>query len=99
MSCVDRSVGQSAQGFQQVLALECGRLCQRLSLDQRRQARTGRDRGHTAARAIAHLVDPSLRELDGKAHDVAADRMLQPYLRVRRRQLTDVARMLEVIKD
>src|SRR5579859_7781134 len=99
MRCVDRSVWQPAESFQQVFTLERGRLSQRLALDHLCKARACGNGSHAAARAIAHLVDASIGKLDRKAHDIATHRMLQSHLGVRRRQLADVARMLEMVED
>lgn len=99
VSGMDRGIGQAAQSLKELLTLECGGLCQRLTLDHLSKARACGNGCNTAACAVTNLIDPAIGELNGKAHNVAADGMLQTDLGVWRVQLTYVARVLKVVED
>ena len=93
------SFRQSAQGFQELFALQRGGLGHGPAGNQLGETGTGGDGGYTPSRAEPHLPDASIGEFYGQLHDVAADGMLQAYLGVGVGQFAYVARVLEVVED
>ena len=96
---VDGSILESAQGFHQLVAVQCASFRQGFSGDHFRQAGAGGNGRHAAARLEADLINLTVGEFDCQLHNVAANGMFQASLGVRIGKFAHVARILEMVED
>lgn len=96
---MDRGIGKSAKGFNQLLSFQLGGFLWRLALYHLGEAGSGGNRGYAPLGSEADLSDAPVDQLHSQLHNVATDGMLQTNLRIRIRQIAHVAGVLKMVED